>query len=191
MKKTLIIMTFAGVFSLLSCSKLDFETDKPAMPQEGEHAVSHTEGLNSPDIANANVSASFRAVLSGDEEVPPADTKARGQASFQLAKDGLSIQFRLIVANIENVTMAHIHTAPAGVNGPVVVWLYPQSPPPDLLPGRSNGMIAQGVFTKDDLVGPLEDMELSDLIDLLESGEAYVNVHTLQFPGGEVRGQIF
>ena len=132
----------------------------------------------------------FRTNLSGGEEVPPADTRARGQATFQLSHDGTELHYRLIVANIENVTMAHIHLAPAGVNGPVVAWLYPSAPPPELIPGRTDGVLATGTLTADDLVGPLAGQLLADLIDEIRAGNTYVNVHTSQFPPGEIRGQI-
>jgi hypothetical protein len=132
----------------------------------------------------------FVAPLSGAEEVPPVETRARGLATFQLSKDGSEIHYRLIVANIENVTQAHIHLAPAGVNGPVVVWLYPAAPPAQLIPGRFNGVLAVGSFTEADLVGPLAGNSLNDLIDEMLAGNTYVNVHTSQFPPGEVRGQI-
>jgi hypothetical protein len=132
----------------------------------------------------------FVAPASGDQEVPPADTRARGQAVFQLSRDGTELHYKLIVANIENVTMAHIHLAPAGVNGPVVVWLYPDSPPPELIPGRFSGILAEGVITDADLVGLLAGQTVADLVAEIEAGNAYINVHTSQFPAGEVRGQI-
>lgn len=133
----------------------------------------------------------FRAHLSGAEEVPPAETRAQGQAIFQLSKDGNGLRYKLIVANIENVTQAHIHLAPAGVNGPVVVWLYPSGPPPVLIEGRFQGVLAEGTITAANLIGLLAGQSLDALIEEFESGNAYVNVHTNQFPGGEVRGQIF
>ena len=132
----------------------------------------------------------FRAHLNGAQEVPPANTRAQGQAIFQLSKDGESLRYKLIVANIENVTMAHIHLAPADANGPVVAWLYPEGPPPQLIEGRFNGVLAEGVITADDLVGPLAGADLGDLVDEIIAGNTYVNVHTSQFPAGEVRGQI-
>jgi hypothetical protein len=132
----------------------------------------------------------FRAHLTGDEEVPPAATRAQGQTIFRVAADGSSIHFQLNLANIENVTMAHIHLAPPGVNGPVVVWLYPSAPPAQLIEGRFQGVLAAGVITEADLVGPLAGQTLADLLDEIHSGNAYVNVHTQQFPAGEVRGQI-
>jgi hypothetical protein len=138
--------------------------------------------------AQPSVSENFHAHLSGGEEVPPADTRATGQTIFELRPDGL--HYKLIVANIQNVTMAHIHLAPAGQNGPVVVWLYPDEPPPQLIPGRFSGVLAEGIITSDDLVGLLADADLDALLAEIRAGNAYVNVHTTQFPGGEVRGQI-
>lgn len=132
----------------------------------------------------------FVAPASGDQEVPPVNTRARGNAVFQLSRDETELSYRLIVANIENVTMAHIHLGGVGENGPVVVWLYPDNPPPELIPGRFSGILAQGVITDDDLVGPLAGMTVADLVDEILAGNAYTNVHTSQFPAGEVRGQI-
>lgn len=137
-------------------------------------------------------SGNFRAHLAGRNEVAvnPVITRAQGQATFQLNNSGDELSFRLNVANIENVTQAHIHRGPAGANGPVVVWLYPDGPPIQLIPGRFNGTLATGVITSASLVGPMAGMTLADLVAELESGNAYVNVHTLQYPPGEIRGQI-
>jgi hypothetical protein len=140
--------------------------------------------------ALADNSHNFTASLKGGEEVPANDSKAQGQAIFKVSKDGESISYKLIVANIENVSMAHIHLAPAGVNGPVVAWLYPDSPPAQLIPGRFDGILAEGTLTAANLVGLLAGQSLDALVDEMASGNAYVNVHTSQFPGGEVRGQI-
>lgn len=134
----------------------------------------------------------FRTHLSGGEEVAlnPVVTRAQGQAIFQLSKDGTTLSYKLIVSNIQNVTMAHIHLAPAGVNGPVVAWLYPDGPPAQLIPGRINGVLAEGTITAANLVGPLAGASLDDLIEAMRAGGTYVNVHTSQYPAGEVRGQI-
>lgn len=132
----------------------------------------------------------FKTHLKGENEVPSVATNAQGQATFKLSQDGESIHYKLIVANIENVRMAHIHNAPAGENGGVVVWLYPSSPPPQLIEGRFQGVLAEGTITADDLVGSLAGQSLEDLLDLMKAGNTYVNVHTTQNPGGEVRGQI-
>lgn len=87
--------------------------------------------------------------------MPPVDTRARGQAIFQLSADGTELTFRLMAANIQNVTQAHIHVGAVGVNGPVVVWLYPEGPPAELIQGRFAGVLAEGTIIADSLVGPL------------------------------------
>ena len=132
----------------------------------------------------------FHAHLDGKDQVPPAKTKAQGEALFNLSKDGDSIHYKITVANIENVTMSHIHEGAVGANGSVVVWLYPSAPPPKLISGKSNGVLAEGTITSASLVGPLEGKSLTDLVNDIKSGKAYVNVHTSQYPGGEIRGQI-
>ncbi len=155
--------------------------------------------------ADEQSSTAFQAVLAGANEVPPRDTHARGLAHFELSADGTSISYRLIAANIENAFMAHIHLGPVGQNGPIVVWLFPSvAPTPGPVGGgRVDGVIATGTFTASNLVGPLAGMlSLSALVEAMNNGGAYVNIHTNDgidgantgpgdFPGGEIRGQIF
>jgi hypothetical protein len=141
--------------------------------------------------------------LKGRYEVPLRNTNAQGQAIFRMSDDGQSVHYKLIASNIDNAFMAHIHMAPAGVNGPVVEWLFPSTAP---VPGptgsgRHDGVLAEGTFTAANLVGPLAGHPLSDLLAAIQSGNAYVNVHTMDnqpgvntgpgdFPGGEIRGQL-
>jgi len=156
--------------------------------------------------------ANYRAHLSGKFEIPMVvDTQAQGQAVFQLNEDGSELSYKLNVANIENVFMAHIHLLPSSGtgNGPVVVWLYPSSPfppsqtvpPASWIEGRFDGVLADGVITTSNLVGPLSGMSLDQLVAQIEAGNTYVNVHTNDFvppintgPGdffpGEVHGPI-
>jgi aldose sugar dehydrogenase len=128
--------------------------------------------------------------LSGANEVPTVDTRATGQAIFKPGEDDVALTFRLIVANINDLTQAHIHVGGAGVNGSVVVWLYPEGPPAQLIPGRFGGVLAEGTITAAELIGPLAGQPLSALLKAMRSGEAYVNVHTSSHPAGEIRGQI-
>jgi len=120
----------------------------------------------------------FIAHLVGDQETPPNASAAQGEVIMHLNADG-TVGYKLIVANITDVIMAHIHVAPRGVAGPIRQWLYPAGPPPQLLPGRTDGTLAQGTFTP-----------TPELLEAIESGNAYVNVHTVQHPGGEIRGQL-
>jgi CHRD domain len=50
--------------------------------------------------------------------------------------------------------------------------------------------LAKGAITSADLLGPLEGAMLSDLIDEIEAGNTYVNVHTVEHPDGEIRGRF-
>jgi hypothetical protein len=154
-------------------------------------ASTQAEVVGSLSVAqHAGTPHNHRTHLSGAEEVPAQDTHAQGQAIFHVSRDGTSIAYRLIIANIENVLMAHIHMAPAGVNGGIVVWLYPDAPPPALIPGRSDGLLAEGTITEASLMGALAGQPLSALVDAMQAGNTYVNVHTAQVPAGEIRGQV-
>lgn len=153
-------------------------------------SVSLSGAAAKPDHANPR-SNNFIAPLSGGNEVPPVETRATGVAKFNLSSDGNSLEYKLIAANIEDVLMAHIHIGGPNENGPVVVWLYPEDgPPPMLIEGRFNGVLATGTITSDDLVGQLAGQSIEALLDEIESGNTYVNVHTSANPGGEIRGQI-
>ena len=117
----------------------------------------------------------FKAHLTGSEEVPANESMAVGEAVLKLSKDGTELSYKVIVANIVDVTASHIHIATVGSNGPVVVPLYTSG----LIEGKTNGILAEGT-------APVTQ----NLMDALMTGNAYVNVHTKAHPGGEIRGQI-
>lgn len=128
----------------------------------------------------------FSAILTGDSEVPPVTTNATGSAEFELNDEGDEMSYNIGVENIEGVTMAHIHQAASGENGPPVVWLFNATEPNDV----EEGTLSDGSFTAEDFVGPLQGQNMSDLVDAIESGQTYVNVHTESNPPGEIRGTI-
>jgi hypothetical protein len=189
MKSQIRWLTGFLVISLLSISACQDLTSVTEEPGQDENVFAKHDRTQSVGNAMHPV-LNFRANLKGENEVPAVETTAQGQAIFKVSKDGSSIEYKLIAANIENVRMAHIHLAPAGVNGPVVAWLYPEGPPPQLIEGRFQGVLAEGVITSEDLVGPLEGNGIDNLIEKIMDGNTYVNVHTEQHPGGEIRGQI-
>jgi hypothetical protein len=164
-------------------------------------AVVFVAGLFAVGIAVAAMNRNWSTHANGSMEVPAHDTQGQAQAIFHLSSDGSALEYKLIAANIENVFMAHIHMDRPGVNGPIVVWLYPSTAvapgPPNS--GRVDGVIADGTITASNLVGPLAGHPLSDLIDAMNTGNAYVNLHTSNgtaipsagnFPGGEIRGDV-
>lgn len=71
-------------------------------------------------------------------------------------------------------------------NGPIIVTRFkPQTPT-----GEIHGELVSGTITAQNFEGPLKGEQVSDLVDLFDAGEAYVNVHTLTNPNGEIRGII-
>jgi CHRD domain len=140
---------------------------------------------------------SFGTHATGAEEVPARDTLAQGQLEMRLNDDG-TLDYRLIATNIENVVASHLHLAPAGVNGGVVVFLFGNAPAGG---GRQSGVLATGTISDANLIGPMAGATVADLIAEIEAGNIYVNVHTNDgvdpantgpgdFPGGEIRGQV-
>jgi hypothetical protein len=167
-------------------------------------AVLFAVGLVAVGVSVAGVNRNWSVHADGSLEVPARDTQGQGQAIFHLSEDGSSLDYKLIASNIENVFMAHIHLAPPGVNGQIVVWLYPSTAvaPGPLGSGRTDGVLVEGTITAANLVGPLAgQLTLSALVDAMLNGNAYVNFHTNDgvgatntgpgdFPGGEIRGDI-
>lgn len=131
----------------------------------------------------------FGTHMAGANETPPRPTHAQGQLNLRLLDDG-TLAYTLIVANIVDVTQAHIHMAPPGSPGPVIAWLYPSAPPAQLVPGWSQGVLAEGVIGDANVVGPLAGQGVAGLIATIQAGNAYANVHTVAFPPGEIRGQV-
>jgi hypothetical protein len=127
----------------------------------------------------------FSAMLSGGEEVPPVDTAATGVASFTLEGEQ-SIKYDVNVTGMDMVTAAHIHNAPKGENGEVVVTLFKADSPT----GQISGSLANGTITASNLEGLMQGTPFRDLVKALERGETYANVHTEKNPNGEIRGQI-
>jgi CHRD domain len=120
-------------------------------------------------------SQTFTAKLSGKDEVPPVNTQATGTAQFQLSSDGKEISYDLSTTNLQGFMMAHIHQGKSGENGqPVTTPLQ----------------MGKGKITSSDLQGSLAGKQISDLVDLMKNGGAYVNVHTNQNQNGEIRSQI-
>ena len=174
--RLLVIAAASGAALLTACSE-----SAPTAPE--------TFAVPLIELRTDRQSHHFVAVQSGAEEVPPVATQGRGTAVFSLSPDGTELSFRLITANVANITQAHIHLAPRGVNGPIVVFLF------GLVPAgvSSTGVLATGTIVQSDLI-PRPAIgfggTMAELVAELRSGGAYVNVHTLAFPGGEVRGQV-
>jgi len=144
--------------------------------------------LLTPVFASSNVTEQlFTTKLFGDMEVPPIETNATGWAEFRPILNENTVTYTLNVTDIDNVTAAHIHSGEQGQNGPIVVTLFkPDIPTQKMV----SGLLSEGDITADNLEGPLAGKQLSELLSSMHSMGVYVNIHTTQYPDGEIRGQV-
>lgn len=128
--------------------------------------------------------------LSGDNEVPAVETEAFGEVEVEIEerRGKISLEYELEVCNIEDVLMAHIH-APAGptMNAGIALWLYGPGP---LFSTEECEELAEDELSQSELESALVGISLEDFLAALRSGQAYVNVHTVANPAGEIRGQL-
>ena len=124
-------------------------------------------------VPTAEAVQRFELTMTGAEEAPgPGDPNGSGTASFTFNRGRGEVCFSLEVEDIVlPATGAHIHVAPAGSPGPIVIPLT--APGSD---GTSSGCVSAD----------------RDLVKAITKDPAsyYVNVHSSEFPGGAVRAQI-
>jgi hypothetical protein len=109
-----------------------------------------------------------KVILSGDQEVPAVKTSATGNGTISVAADK-SISGSVTTTGVAG-TMAHIHQAAAGKNGPVAVPLSKS--------GDNMWSVPPGA--------KLTDAQYS----AFKAGDLYINVHSAAHPAGEIRGQL-
>ncbi|MCC6230743.1 MAG: CHRD domain-containing protein [Phycisphaerales bacterium] len=141
----------------------------------------------------------FFAALDGQQVVPQTDSLATGACSMGYNHHAFTIEIKLYLEGISlddlkndgpNSTPIHIHKAPVGENGPIVIDLgwWTTTTLEEYAPNRIFAHW-QGVF-----IGGVQGNVESDFIDnenAFYDGTLYVDVHTNAYPGGEVRGQIY
>jgi len=139
------------------------------------HTAANPGGEIRGQVGGASV---FNASLSANDVVPPegdppVESGAAGRAVMALSADASTMFYRVKVRDIMSITAAHIHKAPPGENGGVVHGLYDGT----------------GPFDPDNPISgalPFGDQHVFDLL----RGDYYVNVHTADYPAGEIRGQL-
>jgi len=144
--------------------------------------------------SGAFAAGQVKATLSGFEEVPALSSPGSGEFSAQVSAD--AIDYTLSYSGLASgVLFAHIHFGQMGVNGGVSVFLCSNAPAPVPTPTCpiTDGTVS-GTIEADDVIGPdgqgIMAGGLDELLDAVDAGVTYVNVHTNDFPGGEIRGQI-
>jgi hypothetical protein len=134
-----------------------------------------------PLVASAD-NSEFEADLDpGQELTVPVGSEGEGEAEFTVKRN--RIRFKLEWEDLTSpAAAAHIHCAPAGVNGAVGVTLLAEIKGTD-------GKI-RGSFKAPDPANGCGWTSLSDVLAAMVTGNAYVNVHSTNFGAGEIRGQI-
>jgi len=134
-----------------------------------------------------NADELFKATLTGDQEVPPVTTDTTGKALFRLNKAETEIEIQLHVNDGVRITQSHIHCAPAGVNGPIVVFLAGLHAAGLDVDGK---WVSNATITNTSIVNTACGSTVSALAASMRSGNTYANVHSVAHPAGVVRGQI-
>ncbi len=118
--------------------------------------------------------------LDGAQEVPPADPDGRGTFAYIAVHD--RICYVLTARRIQPAALAHIHAAPRGVNGPIVVGLI----------APTQGFSADCITAQPDTTPNSPEVLLrSELAAIIaDPAQFYVNVHNAEFMGGAIRGQL-
>jgi len=129
----------------------------------------------------------FRARLRGSQEVPAVTTSTRGEAKIQFNDAKTKLEFELEVEHGVRVTQAHIHCAPAGSNGPIVVFLAGFH---DKGWDVDGDWIGDATATDANITNNACGSTLAEIAQAMAEGRTYANVHTVAHPAGEVRGQI-
>jgi hypothetical protein len=142
-------------------------------------------------FAHGNNGGSGKARLSGYQETPMSlSTSGSGSFRVKVRSDGLHYTLRYEDLE-ENATAAHIHLGQRATTGGVIAFLCGGQDKP-VCPLRAGRV--EGVIDAADVTGPagqgIAAGELTEVIRALRAGAVYANVHTVKYPGGEIRGQV-
>jgi hypothetical protein len=147
---------------------------------------------------------SFKARLQSFHEVPAISSPAEGTFRARLNSDGTSLHYTLTFSGLTApVTQSHIHFGQKHTAGGIMVWLCSgptNVDPTKLAPTCPNEGTVEGDLTAANIVQPgaqppalgqgIAPGEFEEFLRALREDAGYVNVHTTNFPGGEIRGQV-
>jgi CHRD domain-containing protein len=136
---------------------------------------------------------SFKAQLSGYQEVPAISTTGTGELKLTVNANNTQIAYTLRYAALQGgaAMAAHIHLGQSGVSGAVAAFLCGGGTKP-VCPA-AGGTVSGTIVAADVLAIPTQGLAAGDLAALLRAmraGVTYANVHSVTFAGGEIRGQI-
>jgi hypothetical protein len=142
-------------------------------------AVAVPAASAAPAQGDQGVMCVLHAKLSAQSETTGSTSTAKGHTLIKVRNDG-TIEFKtqILNKNHETFVAGHIHQAPTGVAGPIVVPLFVAPTPPT----SARHIKQSGLAT------PNAGTTGADLC--ANPGAYYVNYHTTTFPGGAIRGQL-
>lgn len=140
-----------------------------------------------------NASGSFRASLTGSNELPVNLSAGTGDVSMKIDESPASASITLRYSGLTgNATMAHLRLGNRWENGPVIVTICGgasgRTCPAQNLEMTFTFPLTAGAITAIPAQGFAADVPT--LIRAIRAGVVYANVHTAQYPNGEIRGQI-
>ena len=118
--------------------------------------------------AGSVLSDELKVTLSGAQEIPPVTTSATGTGTITVGADK-SVSGNVTISGM-SVTVAHVHEAAAGKNGPIIIPLTKTSDNVWTVPAGAKLTDAQ--------------------YESYKAGNLYFNIHSAAHKGGEIRGQI-
>jgi hypothetical protein len=138
--------------------------------------------------STATADDTFKARLSGDQEVPPVtDQGTTGKFEIQFNRDFTEGEYTLRVDSGVRVQQAHLHCAPAGVNGPIIVFLAGLHLPGWDVDGK---WVSNATVTNANIVNTSCGATLREIAQNAARGNVYANVHSVAKPAGVARGQL-
>jgi hypothetical protein len=138
----------------------------------------------------ATADDTFKALLSGDQEVPPVtDQGTTGKFEIQFNRDFTEGDYTLRVDSGVRVTQAHLHCAPAGVNGTIIIFLAGFQAKGWDVDGK---WISNATVTNANIVDNTTacGKTLAEIAHAAANGNVYANVHSVAKPAGVARGQL-
>jgi CHRD domain len=133
------------------------------------------------------------ATMLGEHEVPPINSLATGRFRAAIHPDG-SINFTLTWANLSTTPLvSHIHFGQFNVSGGVMIFLCGGGGQPPC-PTTTSATITGTITSANVVAIANQGINAGDLASALRivvrQGEGYANLHSMRFPGGEIRGQV-
>lgn len=147
-----------------------------------------TAAMFAASSAWAANAVNFRVELSGDQEVGPVETDTTGTALLHVNRALTEVRVKLDVrdgTDILGMAGAHLHCAPAGDNGPPVVFLAGA-----FTPGYDGDFQIRATLNDDSIINDACGADIAELVGSMLDGNVYINVHSTGHPSGEIRGQI-